>query len=132
MDPVIVKVQKRLKALGFEAEISDVDTIQYYSELIYDEITLNINWSYIPDILQNVYIDMICGEYLYSLYQLGKLNAYLPDKPEAGRLTSITAGNVSYGFEGELTERQKLLNLIDSLRNPRSKRYLFDIVRRAL
>ena len=128
----IIAVQRRLKALGFEKVSNDIDTIQFYCDLIYDEITLNINWPYIPEILMNVYIDMICGEFLLKLYQTGGLDDYLPDEPEPGRLTSIGAGNVSYGFEGNKTKEQILLDLIDSLRNPRNKRYLFDIVRRAL
>lgn len=126
-------VQKRLIALGFESVSDDVETIKFYCDLIHDEIIININWPYIPDILKTVYIDMVCGEYLLKLYQLGKLDGYLPeDKAQSHVLTSVTAGNVSYGFQGPKTKEQILLDLIDDLRNPRNKRYLFDFVRRAL
>lgn len=133
MDSTVIAVQQRLQALGFESVSGDVETIGFYAKLIFDEITTNINWPSIPDKLYYVYIDMICGEYLYKLYQTGRLDGFLPeDKSESYTLTSVGAGNVSYGFNGPKTKAQTLEELIDSLRNPRNKRYLFDFFRRLL
>lgn len=125
------EVRKKIIGLGFNKEIIDIELMEHFIKLIYDEITTNINWDYIPEKLHEVYVDMVCGEYLYYLYMQGKL-LELPDKLQIGNIGSINAGDVSLGITGVETEQSRLLNLISSLRNPRSKRYLFDIVRKAL
>lgn len=128
---MLEEVKEKIKSLGFTDIFLDDEVLEHYIKLIYDEITLNINWTYIPEQLHEVYIDMVCGEYLYSLYMQGKL-LDIPDSLQPGNIGSITAGDVSLGVTGMETEQSRLLTLIDSLRNPHNKRYLFDIVRKAL
>lgn len=128
---MLEEVKEKIKSLGFTDIFLDDEVLEHYIKLIYDEITLNINWTYIPEQLHEVYVDMVCGEYLYSLYMQGKL-LDIPDSLQPGNIGSITAGDVSLGVTGMETEQSRLLALIDSLRNPHNKRYLFDIVRKAL
>ena len=125
------EVRDKLIKLGFAKEIIDREMIEHFARLIYDEITTNINWRTIPEQLHEVYVDMVCGEFLYYLYMQGKL-IEVPESLKIGNIGSISAGDVSIGTTGLETEQSRLLALIDSLRNPRSKQYLFDIVRKAL
>lgn len=126
------EVREKLLSYGFDKELlTDHKTIEHFAKLIYDEITLNINWDHIPESLHEVYVDMVCGEYLYYLYMQGKL-IELPKDLQIGNIGSITAGDMTLGTTGLETEQSRMLAFIDSLRNPRSKRYLFDIVRKAL
>lgn len=125
------EVRDKLIKLGFTKDIIDREMIEHFARLIYDEITTNINWSTIPEQLHEVYVDMVCGEFLYYLYMQGKL-IDIPKDLQVGNIGSISAGDVSIGTTGLETEQSRLLALIDSLRNPRSKQYLFDIVRKAL
>lgn len=127
------KVKERLVSLGFEDVSSDTGLIEYYADLVFDEITLNINWSTIPDKLHTLYIDMICGEFLYAKYLRGDLDELLKDPNEVNaKATSIKVGDVSVGLSGGSTRTDYFLGLIESLRNPKNKRYLMDIVRRHL
>lgn len=125
------KARDRILSLGFDKEIIDMELLEHFCKLIYDEILTNINWDYLPERLYEVYIDIVCGEYLYRLYMEGKL-IDLPKDLTLGNIGSISAGDMTLGVTGVETEQSRLLALIDSLRNPRSKRYLFDIVRKAL
>lgn len=129
-------VINRLTHLGFEKFTADGALIDHFMKLIYEEITTNINWDHIPETLEEVYIDMVAGEILYYYFLKGDLK---PDPAESndlepGNVTSITAGNMTLGvsFGAYGTSSQRLLAFIDGLRNPKDKRYLFDIVRKAL
>lgn len=127
------KVKERLVSLGFEDVSEDTALIEYYADLVFDEITLNINWTYIPDRLETLYIDMICGEFLYSKYLSGALDGLIksPDDIKA-KATSIKVGDVTVDTDKGTTKEDRILALIESLRNPKNKRYLMDIVRRSL
>lgn len=131
IDYVVIKAQEQLKRLGFEKFADDTKLIFYYAELVFEEVTDNINWDTIPKKLERTYIDMVCGEYLYFLYTKGDLK---PDTEgvELGMLTSGKAGNVSFNINGGSTSEDRLLALINGLRHIPDRRYLFDIFRRYL
>lgn len=135
-EEILARVKKRLKQVGF-TDISDgleedTSLVLEVAKLIYDEITLNINWDHIPEKLYSLYIDMICGEYLYNLYLFGRLGDYIPNKPSYSDINSIRAGDVTLGVKFGNTQGDNYLALIERLRNPRNKMYLLSIVRKSL
>ena len=125
-------MQKKLTAFGFEEFAEDVAMIKYFADLLFEEITDNINWKTIPKKLERTYIDMICGEYLYLLYTQGKLADRIPEDLELGMVTSGKAGNVSFNMNAGSTSEDRLLMFINRLRHLNDRRYLFDIFRRYL
>lgn len=129
---IIERIQSRLNNLGFDAVSDKTDLITEYAELLWDEITININWAYIPDKLMRVYIDMVCGEFLYDLYLKGDLKDLIPNKPSFNDVTSIKAGDMTLGVKFGNSQSDNLVALIDKLRNPRNLRYLLSIFRKSL
>ena len=120
-------VNNRLNMLGFTGDFTEIT--EYYCRVIYDEILANLNLKSLPLRLYSIYIDMVSGEVLLNLYLTGKLDDYIPDKISKEDLTSISAGKTSYGINAGTSKRKQIEDLIDSLRNPKDRTYLFDCFR---
>ena len=120
-------VNNRLNMLGFEGDFTEIT--EYYCRVIYDEILANLNLKSLPLRLYSIYIDMVSGEVLLNLYLTGKLDDYIPDKISKEDLTSINAGDTTYGINAGTSKRKQIEDLIDSLRNPKDRTYLFDCFR---
>lgn len=112
---VIQDVANRLKFLGFSVTIQEED-INFYADLVYDQLTENLNISSITKVLYNTYIDMVAGEILYRRKAVGGPEAIgVVVKP---RVSSKTEGDttISFSRSGELSAEAALDNYIARLR----------------
>lgn len=126
----LVQIGLRLKQLGYDPDKHPIEDLPFYANLVYDEVTTNLCRDTIPPKLYRVYIDMVCGEFLYDKYNKGELD-YLfdPNNVEPGAITSVKVGNVSVGMSSNRTTRVVFEDYINKLRKQDDLRYLFDFYR---
>ncbi len=108
------KVLERLGALGYTYdEEKDKTLVEEEMELGKTYILSACNLSFIPAVLEGIYIDIVCGRFLEKRLIEGGL-----DEDElSGIVQSITEGDVSVSYDTgkELSEYEKAQLLIKSL-----------------
>lgn len=78
-----------------------------------NRIKNSCNTTSIPEGLFNVAVDMVCGQFLMTRKNLGRLE--LADLNLDGAITSITEGDVSISFDSNSTDEQKFNQLLSYL-----------------
>lgn len=111
------EIAERLKSLGY-AEVSDEDELLlgFIVDKITNKIISECNVNEIPAPLHPVWLDMVCGEFLFAKKQSGKLEEYDFEAVEK----QIQEGDTSITFaigEGDMTPEQRLDSLIAHLMN---------------
>ncbi len=71
---ILEQVTERLKSLGYEVKEGDAWMLGFCTEKVENHIKNVCNITTIPDELINVEIDRICGEFLFNMKQVGKLD----------------------------------------------------------
>lgn len=112
---LIDDVKQRIRFNGFRLELDD-DEITFFSGLVYDRLTENLNIPNITPVLYNTYIDMIAGEILYRKKSIG--GAEQIGISVTPKVASKTEGDTSISFSrsGETSPEAALDNFIDKLR----------------
>lgn len=105
----------RLKFLGYEVTDNDVYSINFICEKVENHIKNVCNICEIPDGLKNIYVDMVCGEFLQFKHNTGQLADTNFDVDNA--LSSVTMGDVSMSFDKSASVAAKFASLIDMLIN---------------
>ena len=67
------KIKLRLKSLGYEVVEGDDFAINFVMAKVEQHIKHYCNISEVPDCLEYVFIDMVCGEFLQSKKSMGQL-----------------------------------------------------------
>ena len=98
-------VKKRLEMLGYEHNESEDNVIQYLIEMTAQTIKHKCNISEIPECLNYVWCDMVCGEFLGTKLTTGKLESMQVNQIA----TKIKEGDTEVTF-AEGTDPQKRLN----------------------
>lgn len=126
----IDEIMFRLRQLGIEDVEKNIYEIGFQANLVYDAITSDINQKKIPPQLWRVYIDMVCGNFLYDEYINGNLEDLFGDSPkQQGPITSVILGDMTVDFDGSGTDRDIFLANVGYLKEHPDYRYLFDIFR---
>lgn len=90
-------IVKRLQTLSYTATTDDVYCLKFVAEKVENHIKNVCNISEIPDGLKNVYIDMICGEFLDFKNSTNQLNDSNFSIEDAVASISLGDANVSFG-----------------------------------
>lgn len=129
-DRTLVRIGLRLKQLGYDPDKHSIEDLPFFANLVYDEVTTNLCRDTIPPQLYLVYIDMVCGEFLYDKYSNGELDDWFdPNNVDPGSITNVKVGNVSVGFSSNRTVRVAFEDYLNKLRHQDDLRYLFDFYR---
>lgn len=95
---------ERLKSLGYEVKEDDSWLIGFCTEKVENHIKSTCNVTLVPDELKNAEVDRICGEFLFSMKQIGKLDAQF--NLEAA-VKSVQTGDTNISFDvGDSTEKR--------------------------
>lgn len=105
-------VLKRLESLGYTIQDSDGWMIGFSVQKVESHIKNSCNTSSIPDGLKSAAVDMVCGEFLFTLKQTGKLNQTF--NLEAA-VKQVQVGDTNVTFIAEATPEQKLDSLLKYL-----------------
>ena len=115
----VSKVLQRLISFGYTIKEEDTFTIAFCIQKVENHIKSSCNISSIPDELIEIAVDRICGEFLFSKKQSGKLDAENGFDIETA-LKQVQVGDTNITFavgEGAETLETKLNSLISYLLN---------------
>lgn len=98
-------VKKRLEMLGYEYSESDAPLVEYLIEMTAQTIKHKCNISEIPQCLEYVWCDMVCGELLVTRLTTGKLTSIQVNQ----LATKIKEGDTEVTFANNGVDPQKQL-----------------------
>lgn len=99
---------KRLEELGYEVKGADSELLLFCKNKVENYIKNYCNLPAVPEGLIEIFIDRICGEFLFSKLRSGNLN---PENFEDSEIKSISEGDVSVTF----SDSNKTEKLIEGL-----------------
>lgn len=103
------------RLVSFGCTISEADTweIAFVMADVENRIKKSCNTTSIPEGLFNTAVDMVCGQFLMTRKNLGRLE--IADLNLNGAITSISEGDVSITFDNTTTDEQKFNQLVSYL-----------------
>lgn len=110
---VTEQVVERLVSFGYRPTTADAWPIAFTMQKAQNHILNEINHSTIPDGLIEVFVDMVCGEFLMVKYQSGTLD--LDSLDLDGMIQSVTEGDTTVSFSNEGSGEAKLNGLLNWL-----------------
>lgn len=125
----LTQIMNRLYRLGFDTEKHNISDLNFYADLVYDIVTNNLCRDSIPQKLWRVYIDMVCGEFLYEKFINGDLDDLFNQDLQRGDITSVRLGDMTVNLKEVGTDVDVFLDRVNYLRKQPDHRYLFDIFR---
>ena len=102
-----------LLALGYEVSKDDTALLTICKNKVENSIKNICNINEIPNGLDSVVLDRICGEFLFAKNQIGKLDE---NYDAEDKIQQISEGDTSITFSG-MSHGEKLDLLINSLMN---------------
>ncbi|MBC6681312.1 hypothetical protein [Zhenpiania hominis] len=108
---ILQEAQARLESFGVAV---DGPAIAFIVELVKEKIRNFCNIDEVPEDLFYTAVDMVCGEYLYQMQNLGKLDAEI--FPVDAAIKSISEGDVKVSFMDNASASDRLTTLIQTLR----------------
>ena len=112
-EPFYEAVLKRLVSFGYSLEEDDGWVICFAIQKVENHIKNSCNTTSVPDGLFNVAVDMVCGEFLLSKKQTGKLQ--LEDIDLDGAITQIHEGDTTVHFASGMSDEEKFSNFLNHL-----------------
>lgn len=112
----IESVLIKLNSLGFKIVDDDINLLAFCFKKAENYIKNFCNVSSVPDGLEFVFIDLICGEFLKELSNRS-IGVTDEDKDNMDRIRSITEGDTSVTYELGKTKEERMKSLIDDLLN---------------
>ena len=106
-------VLKRLVSFGYDLKEDDGWMICFAMQKVENHIKNSCNTTSVPDGLFNVAVDMVCGEFLFTKKQTGKLE--LTDLDLDGAIASISEGDTSVQFASGSSDEDKFNSFLDYL-----------------
>lgn len=110
----LLTVLNRLESLGYILKATDNWMISFSVQKVENTIKNECNADSIPDGLLSIAVDMICGEFLFSLKQSGQLEGFNLDMA----LKTVQTGDTTVTFAVEkssMSPEQRLNNLLSYL-----------------
>lgn len=107
----------RLESLGYTLKETDAWIIGFTIQKVENAIKAECNVDSIPEGLYEIAIDMVCGEFLFTLKSTGQLTGFDLDVA----LKSVQAGDTNVTFavgQGSLSPEQRLDSLLSYLIHP--------------
>lgn len=101
-------IAKRLGELGCEVSDNDLELVDFCLKKVENQIKNYTNLSAVPEGLFEVFVDRVCGEVLLSKLKSGELG-----EGSLG-VKSISEGDVSVSFSGEMTAADIIERLLNS------------------
>lgn len=114
LDAFLIDVISRLESFGYTVTDADSWMIGFAVQKIESSIKNECNVTLIPDDLNQTAVDMVCGEFLFTLKNTGKLEGFNLD----AALKSVQAGDTTVTFaigQGSMTPEQRLNALLSYL-----------------
>ena len=109
----IEAVLNRLVSFGYKLKEDDSWVICFGTQKVENHIKNSCNTTDIPDGLFHVAVDMVCGEFLFSKKQTGKLE--LTDLDLDGAITQIKEGDVTVQFANGSSDEDKFNSFMNYL-----------------
>lgn len=106
-------VLKRLVSFGYFPKEDDSWAVCFASQKVENHIKNSCNTLSIPDGLFNVAVDMVCGEFLFTKKQTGKLE--LTDLDLDGAIKQISEGDVTVQFANGSSDEEKFNSFLNYL-----------------
>lgn len=111
--PFYEMVLKRLVSFGYDLKEDDSWVICFTMQKVENHIKNSCNTTSIPYGLYNVAVDMVCGEFLFTKKQTGKLE--FADLDLDGAITSIKEGDIQVNFADGTSDDEKFDSLLNYL-----------------
>lgn len=108
---LIKAAQAQLQSYGVTAE---EPALSFSAGLIEEKIRSFCNVTEVPEGLFHTAVNMVCGEYLYQMQNLGKLDA--ETFPVDAAIKSIEEGDVKISFMDNASASDRLTVFIQTLR----------------
>ena len=108
----LVAVRTRLKCFGYEVKAEDEWGISFVADKVEQHIKNVCNITTIPKEVQQVAVDMVCGEFLFLLKQSGKLDQLFHLETP---VESIQTGDTNITFDTSQSPEQRCNALISYL-----------------
>lgn len=112
MDLTVIKA--RLEAFGYATSEADTVVLQFCVDKVTNHIKNFCNIPAVPVELQEVAVDMICGEFLNGKYGAGQLDLDSLDLSSVG-VNQITEGDTTVQFDSASSAVGKFNTLIGLL-----------------
>lgn len=109
----VESVINRLISFGYPPKDVDLWELSFIMLDVENRINNSCNTTSLPDGLQTVAVDMICGQFLMNRKNSGRLE--LSNLDLGGAIASITEGDVSISFDANSTDEQRFNQLINHL-----------------
>ena len=106
-------VLNRLVSFGYDLKEDDSFAVCFAIQKIENNIKNSCNTTDIPDGLFHVAVDMVCGEFLFTKKQTGKLE--LADLDLNGAITQIHEGDVTVQFASGSSDEEKFNSFLNYL-----------------
>ena len=104
-------VLKRLVSFGYQLKEDDGWAICFATHKVENHIKNSCNTTSVPDGLFSVAVDMICGEFLFTLKQTGRLE--LADLDLDGIMTEIHEGDTTVKFANGSSDEDKFNSFLN-------------------
>ena len=112
----LLMVLNRLESLSYTLKATDDWMIGFAVQKVENTIKNETNLDHIPDGLLNIAVNMICGEFLFSLKQSGQLEDF--DLETAVKTVQSGDTTVTFAVEkSSMTPEQRLNHLLSYLIN---------------
>lgn len=106
-------VLQRLISFGYDLKENDDWGICFAMQKVENHIKNSCNITSIPDGLFSVAVDMVCGEFLFTKKQTGKLD--ITDLDLNGAITSIHEGDTTVQFASGMSDEEKFNTFLNYL-----------------
>lgn len=104
-------ITRRLGELGYETSTSDKELLLFSKNKVENYIKNYCNLPAVPDGLTEIFIDRVCGEFLFSKFNSGNLNSENSGESE---IKSISEGDVSVTFSDKNGTEKLIERLLQS------------------
>ena len=109
----VESIINRLISFGYPPKDVDLWELSFIMLDVENRIKNSCNTTSIPEGLNCVAVDMICGQFLMNRKNSGRLE--LSNLDLSGAITSITEGDVSISFDAGSTDEQRFNQLMNYL-----------------
>ena len=110
---VLKEVKQRLNSFGIETTEADDATLVFLIAKTQQSIKNECNLSEVPDELQYVLVDWVCGDFLQTQFSLGNLE--LENIDLAGALASVKEGDTTVSFDNSQSDSARFESLVSAL-----------------
>jgi hypothetical protein len=106
-------VLERLLSFGYTLKETDGVELGFVIQKLENHVKNSCNTNSVPEGLFNAAVDAVCGEFLFTKKQTGRLE--LNDLDLTGAVTSIKEGDTSVNFGSGTSEDEKLTLFLNIL-----------------